>query len=369
MPRIVATKDRSDSADAIREAAAGLQAGAVVGLPGLTGYRATALATRPDAVARLREVNRDACWLGTTHGDQISDFAPDLPVSVRRLVRRCWPGPLVVRVPSPNGAFAALDAFVQSAVTDQSLVGLTSPDHPIAQAVQALLPAPLVISTDSAAVGRMANAEEFRDKVTEAELVVDCGTAPRSETTSVVDVTPSGFQVATAGILSEAALRRSACCIYLFVCTGNTCRSPLAEGLFRLMLAEQLECSPAELEPRGFLIESAGLAASSGSPPSPESVELLQKRGFDLTGHGSQPLTEQLLNASDHVLTMTRSHRDAILRFRPDLADRVRVLRPDGLDIVDPIGGGMSEYERCEKEIEHSLRALLTAHFQAKDPE
>ena len=96
--------------------------------------------------------------------------------------------------------------------------------------------------------------------------------------------------------------------------------------------------------------------------PSPEGVALLERRGIDLGRHASQPLTEQLLNFSDHVYTMTHSHREAILRFRPDLAERVELLSRNGRDVVDPIGGGMGEYERCEAEIEENLHLILESH-------
>ena len=60
---------------------------------------------------------------------------------------------------------------------------------------------------------------------------------------------------------------------------------------------------------------------------------------------------------------MTNGHRDAILRFRADLGPKVQVLRRTGEDVVDPIGGGMAEYERCEREIEESLRAIIGSDF------
>ncbi|MEQ9068753.1 MAG: hypothetical protein RLO18_18610, partial [Gimesia chilikensis] len=60
--------------------------------------------------------------------------------------------------------------------------------------------------------------------------------------------------------------------MYLFVCTGNTCRSPMAEGLFRKLLSDKLGCQEDELSDRGYIVASAGLAAAMGAPPSPEGV-------------------------------------------------------------------------------------------------
>ena len=139
----------------------------------------------------------------------------------------------------------------------------------------------------------------------------------------------------------------------LFVCTGNTCRSPLAEALLRRLSDDGGDGGA------GFLVTSAGLAAGYGAPASPESVELAAAAGADLSDHQSQPLTEDLLEGADHVFCMTNGHRRSILSVRPDLADRVTLLDADGGDIPDPIGGGMAEYEACREAIERGLAAWL----------
>ncbi len=154
--------------------------------------------------------------------------------------------------------------------------------------------------------------------------------------------------------------------MYLFVCTGNTCRSPMAEGLFRKLLSEKLECSEDELIDRGFMVASAGIAAVRGSPASSESVELLNRRGIDIRGHKSQPLTRRLLDQADRIYTMTRSHRDSILFDWPDSANRIALLAHDGLDIADPIGGGIDEYARCEAQIEKHIRVILEENLITK---
>jgi protein-tyrosine phosphatase len=147
--------------------------------------------------------------------------------------------------------------------------------------------------------------------------------------------------------------------MYLFVCTGNTCRSPMAEGLFRKLLAERLKCPEDELVDRGFMVASAGVAAAHGSPPSPEAVEILADRGVDLRGHESQPVTAQLLSQADHIFTMTRSHRELLVRDFPEMAESVRLLARDGADVIDPIGAGLDEYRRCADQIEQYLQGIM----------
>ena len=125
----------------------------------------------------------------------------------------------------------------------------------------------------------------------------------------------------------------------LLVCTGNTCRSPMAEVLCRKMLAEKKGCSPAELSVNGIVVQSAGISAMMGGRPTAEAVTVMADMGIDLSGHESQPLTEQLVRHADLLITMTRSHRQAILTEWPDAADHTRLLCQGGQDVADPVSG------------------------------
>jgi protein-tyrosine phosphatase len=133
----------------------------------------------------------------------------------------------------------------------------------------------------------------------------------------------------------------------------------MAEGLFRKMLSDKLQCDVTELPDRGFQVLSAGVAAGAGSPASSDAVRLLLSEGIDLTHHVSQQLSEELLDQADLILTMTRGHRDVILMTRPDAEQKVKLLSPEGRDISDPIGGGLTEYENCKTEIVTYLQELI----------
>jgi protein-tyrosine-phosphatase len=144
----------------------------------------------------------------------------------------------------------------------------------------------------------------------------------------------------------------------LFVCTGNTCRSPLAEGLARRMLSERLGCAPADLPARGWVIRSAGIAASPGDAPSPEAIAAAAARGVDLAGHRSRPVNPELLAAATDVLAVSRGHA-ALLQSLFGVGPEPVVLGGPGGDLPDPVGGDEAEYGRCAEVIEGHLTRHL----------
>lgn len=150
----------------------------------------------------------------------------------------------------------------------------------------------------------------------------------------------------------------------LFVCTGNTCRSPMAEALLRETLARR--------GLTGFSVASAGLAAYPGDPATPEAVAVLGELGIDHSGHRSRSWTADLLSAHDLILTMERAHKDSILRRYPDAAGKVFTLKEfasggaEEGDIEDPLkyrydpeSDALTEYRRTRDELAEAIEGLL----------
>lgn len=151
-----------------------------------------------------------------------------------------------------------------------------------------------------------------------------------------------------------AAPRRS----ILFVCTGNTCRSPLAEALCRNLLAERLGVGPGELEARGFVVRSAGVAAFPGDDATPEAAEVAREFGADLAAHRSRPVNPELLAGATDVIAMTAAHAAMLsLRF-PGLGPPPTLLSPTG-DLPDPYGSDLGVYRDCARTIRTHLDRLV----------
>lgn len=148
----------------------------------------------------------------------------------------------------------------------------------------------------------------------------------------------------------------------LFVCTGNTCRSPMADGLAKKLLSRMKGVGVDELEQAGVRVRSAGTMTGGGSPASAESVQVMSDSGVDLSGHQSTALTEDLIQDADAVYTMTESHRQAVLMLSPSAAEKTHRLDASA-DIIDPIGYPLDVYRQTAQMIEAALRVRLAERY------
>ena len=167
-----------------------------------------------------------------------------------------------------------------------------------------------------------------------------------------------GFEVTEPGAFPADEIDRLAARIVLFVCTGNTCRSPLAEALAKRLLADRFGCAEGELPARGFWVLSAGVAAYHGAPASDESCAVAAEFGADLGGHASRPVNPQLLLAADDVFAMTRGHLHALEAQFPGLGPAARLLCGDE-DLDDPIGAARDVYRECARTVRRHLERVM----------
>jgi len=366
-PAVIDLQNAEDWRDVVHCAVQTLAEGGVVALPTETVYGLAASALDEDAVGRLLAMKgRTAAkplTLAIKSADEARDYAPDLCPMGRRLARRCWPGPvtLVVDDSHPESLVRQLPPSVRQAVSPEQSIGLRVPGHPMILAVLRMLAGPLTLTSANRsgmpeAIAAKEIIDVFGDKL---RLVVDAGPCRFGQPSSVVRVANGRWEILRVGVVPERTLQRLSSLLVLFVCTGNTCRSPMAELLCRDMLAKRLGCTIDELEDRGVLVMSAGIAAEEGGKAAAEAVEVMSAFGLDLRGHETQPLTEPLARHADTIYAMTRAHREAIVAQWPSAAERTEVLSADGADICDPIGGPVERYRCCAERLQTELETRI----------
>jgi L-threonylcarbamoyladenylate synthase len=339
------TVDPSELVHTIREA---LAAGAAVVLPGDCGYVALVNPAAPSA----------AEWLAVlAEPPAVLSLGPDDPAGlglrcsepVRRLLERGWPAPLVVAIPGEAEWPVHWSAEVREKLQAKP-ARFRCPEHPLVEVLATEIEVPLLVID---AYGP--TAEVVLDLLEDPNAVaVSAGELVVDGRPTVVTTMDRGYEITEAGLLSADEVEKLAARIVLFVCTGNTCRSPLAEGLAKAMLAERLGCGVEELPRRGIWMLSAGVSAHADAPAAAEAIAVAAELGADLRGHGSRPVNAQLLLAADDVIAMTRGHAQALVARFPEIGSRPRLLGGE-MDLDDPIGGSLEVYRQCA----HAIRAHL----------
>lgn len=322
---------------------AALERGALVGLPTECGY---VIGGRADDAAVTARIGALAPAGEPTPLIHALGSAGELPVGLRlrplleRLIARYWPGPLTLQAVDGGGdrrafrvtAHAGTGGLIEGA--RRALVWTRAADSN----GQTLTDADGVAAAHGNAI----------------ELLFDGGTTRLSEPAAVLSVGPGQFALEREGLLPIDDLRATAGLSIGFVCTGNTCRSPMAATLARHALTERLESN--DLSQFGFEIASAGVFAGAGSPASEHAVTAMDERDLDLSGHSSTPATPDLVASLDRVYCLTASHLQALrMALPPGRADHVELLDPDGFDVPDPVGGSLDDYRRCAESIERSI--------------
>lgn len=141
----------------------------------------------------------------------------------------------------------------------------------------------------------------------------------------------------------------------LFVCTGNTCRSPMAAALLKDMLREK--------GIHNIKVESAGIATHPNEKANPLAQKVMEEQGIQVTDHRSKQIQVELLKQSDLILTMTDGHKNAVLSAEPSIWNKIFTLNEyAGIkekDIPDPYGLTIQEYQITAQEISKALEKII----------
>ena len=362
MPKILDLQTTDDPRDFVHLTVQALAEGQVVGVPTETVYGLAAHALCEDAVERLcaikgRGANAPLA-ISVRSREAAGDFFCQLSGVARRLSYRCWPGPLTLVVPCnpQESAVSQLPASIRARITSEhDCVGFRVVDHRILSYIHRFMAAPLVLTSanlsgNPAPTTAGAVTEQLGDSV---PLLLDDGPTRYGGASTVVRVRGNRWELLREGVFERAAMNQFVKPVIAVVCTGNTCRSPMAEALLREHIAKKFGSEDA------VRVVSAGVAAGVGMGASPQAIEVMGGRGLDLTGHSSRPLDDSVIRVADLVLTMTEGHRAAILAAWPEMHDRVFPMRRDGGDISDPVGMPVEVYERCAAQIDDELSKWL----------
>jgi len=352
---------------AVRRATEVLSQGGLVAFPTETVYGVAACADNRDAIARLRTVKtRPTDKAFTVHigsCDDAARFVPTISGLASRLIRKAWPGPLtlILEVADANGASAlmGLSRSTSAAIYHDGTIGLRCPDDRIAEAILRASASPVVAASANPAghPPPHTGSEVLRGLDGRIDLLVDAGKTKHSEPSTIVRVTGRSYTVTREGVIDVRTVERLSKLRLLFVCTGNTCRSPMAAALAEKLLADRLECKVAELGSHGVVVSSAGTGGGFGGA-SENALNEMARRGIDISQHVSTLLSAELIRQSDHIYTMTRSHRDSVIDMVSSAGSRVAVLLDDR-DVQDPMGGSERDYESCARLIEEGIRKRL----------
>ena len=360
--------DGTDYEAQVRRAGQLLREGRIVVLPTETVYGAAGLLTSAEARSRLRglrphEVSPKPLTIHLADRSEAQQFLGEVSELGTRMMKKLWPGPVGLTFDVPQARrreVAARFGVDESEIYDGSSITLRCPDHIVALDILGLAGGPVVAVR--AGIGANQTAQRA-DQVSaeldgKVDLIVDAGTSRYSKPSTLVKVNITGYEVVREGVYDQRIIERLLRTTVLFVCSGNTCRSPMAEALARKLISEKLKVSESDLEKKGISVLSAGCAAMTGSRATPAAVEAVKSFGADLSRHRSRPLTVELIHQADAVYTMGRAHAMQVLSLVPSAMEKVRTLAPDQ-DIDDPIGGDLALYVELAGELRYLIEQRL----------
>jgi len=376
----------------IHEAAAILKAGGFVAFPTETVYGLGINAASANTLARAYAIKgRDAEKPFTAHVASpavLEDYPVVVDERARALIDRFWPGPLTIILPIDRERFEQKPCFAEPLAgicAKLGAIGFRCPDHEVARTLIGACSVPIVApSANLSGTRDPVSAEDVvRDLDGKISMVIDAGpTRYRAGSTVVrlrqdtADIVREGAvtvseiheflisQGATMGAADpgekqERDKRRTV----LFVCSGNSCRSPMAAGILRSMLGGRAAVD----------VVSAGVSAAEGMSASPQARAVMQGRGIDISGHISRRLSREMVKDASLIVVMTEEHRKTVLRqFSAAkgktylLADFDETGETRYRDVADPVGQPEDAYRRCVEEMWNPLSNLAIKLFKGE---
>ena len=352
----------------IKEAAHIVDNGGLVAFPTETVY-GIACRVRTDSLVKINDIKgRDPCKYYTLHigpKNELPKYVPTINLRAKKLIKNVWPGPLtlVFELDSTdiNKQRNLLEKELFNNLYKNNSIGIRCPDNPIATILLQETINPVI--APSANISGQPPAVEAKQVLTQLsgkiEMLIDAGACKYKKSSAVVKIGKMSIEILRLGIYSQAQLDAMSTVKFLFVCTGNTCRSPMAEGIFRKYLAEKLQCKVDQLEQVGYKVSSAGVMDTSGFPASAGSLAACAAKGIDMTAHRNKGLSKELIEESDFIFAMEPIHQERIIALSHEAVDKCFLLAGDK-GIADPIGQPQELYNNCADMIEAAVSERIS---------
>lgn len=360
-------KSVDDRRDLVHLAVQAAAEGQLVILPTETSYVLACSPLHPIAVEKLLRIHEQGLIgepvLFLRSPSEIRDYAPHPSIVAQRIATRLWPGPLILQLglQHPDSLIRQFPGSLQDYIESRdNEIGFRVASHPAIHEIQKLCAGPLLTAEILTPDKKFAFDSQTAISVVGrfAGLIAEDAPASLGAPATLLATENNHCRILREGAISNAEVRRATSMIILLVCTGNTCRSPMAQVLLQSKLKERFAKFFEADVPPAFAL-SAGTNASAGSSASHEAVQAMKSRGLDLTQHASRQVNQDLLQTADLVLTMTQNHRQAILSRWPHFTPKVMPLSSNGRDVADPYGGSQQVYLAAAAEIEHFLDEFI----------